>query len=55
MAAQSTGQSDLAKRYATAFFDLALEHRVRCHYSVVRDPLADDALLRASTCARALT
>ncbi len=25
MAAQSTGQSDLAKRYATAFFDLALE------------------------------
>ncbi len=26
VAAQSTGQSDLAKRYATAFFDLALEH-----------------------------
>ena len=26
MAAQSTGQSDLAKRYAMAFFDLALEH-----------------------------
>ncbi|MDP6474786.1 MAG: F0F1 ATP synthase subunit delta [Alphaproteobacteria bacterium] len=25
MAAQTTGQSDLAKRYATAFFDLALE------------------------------
>ena len=25
MAAQSTGQSDLAKRYASAFFDLALE------------------------------
>ena len=25
MAAQSTGQSDLAKRYATAVFDLALE------------------------------
>lgn len=25
MAAQSAGQSDLAKRYATAFFDLALE------------------------------
>ena len=25
MAAQSTGQSDLAKRYAMAFFDLALE------------------------------
>ena len=25
MAAQSTGQSDLAKRYATAFFDLAIE------------------------------
>ena len=25
VAAQSTGQSDLAKRYATAFFDLALE------------------------------
>ena len=26
MAAKSTGQSDLAKRYAMAFFDLALEH-----------------------------
>lgn len=26
VAAQSTGQSDLAKRYAMAFFDLALEH-----------------------------
>ncbi|MEE8173162.1 MAG: F0F1 ATP synthase subunit delta, partial [Alphaproteobacteria bacterium] len=25
MAARSTGQSDLAKRYATAIFDLALE------------------------------
>ncbi|MBR46557.1 MAG: F0F1 ATP synthase subunit delta [Rhodospirillaceae bacterium] len=47
MAAQSTGQSDLAKRYATAMFDLALERgqldRIAEELAVLRRLMAESA------------
>ncbi len=47
MAAQSTGQSDLALRYATAMFDLALEHgqldQLASELADLRSLMADSA------------